>query len=338
VLSVHGENDPVVPVEQARALDAALRAAGVDERLIVVAGAAHELGGAERDRARDEALRFLAAAMGPPTGAAAAPAADPRASVTWRRDVVYLRTAGVDLHLDVALPVGRQGLTPVVVCFHHGPYTPKARADLHGDLEAYAAAGLAAVTVEYRGPVKGAYPTPVEDGRAALRFVKAHAAEWAVDPARIAVVGAKIGGWVALHLALNPPADDTPRPAVAVVRYAPTDLTDPAFVDNPVVGRLREVLVGQPHPSAEVLRRASPLSYVSTGDPAVLLFHNPLDRAIPFGQSERLAAALATAKAEVRLERLTGSGHGSERVPQTDPDVADAARVLKLTIAFVQAH
>src|SRR5690606_3731496 len=141
---------------------------------------------------------------------------------------------------------------PAVLCFHPGPYTPTARADQHDEVRAWARAGYVALTVEYRGPVRGAYPTPVDDGRAALRACREHAAAWGLDPTRIAVSGAKLGGWVALHLALAP-VEGTPRPRAAIVRYAPTDLTDAAFVDNPTVGRLREVLVGNARPSPELL-------------------------------------------------------------------------------------
>jgi dipeptidyl aminopeptidase/acylaminoacyl peptidase len=149
------------------------------------------------------------------------------------------------------------------------------------------------------------------------------------------VAGAKLGGWVALPLALAA-VEGTPRPRGAIVRYAPVDLTDAAFVDNPTIGRLREVLVGSARPAPDLLRRASPLTYAGRDDPPVLLFHHPKDRAIPYAQSERLAAALKAAGVEATLDALTGSGHGSERVPQTPADVEDAKRVAARSLEFVR--
>ena len=114
VLSVHGDADPVVPVEQARALHRALRVAGVAERLVEVPGGAHGLGGAQREAADAAALAFLderlrgvapaAAAAAPP--AAAAPA-DPGG--TLELDLVYRRVGATSLHLDLARPVGDGG-------------------------------------------------------------------------------------------------------------------------------------------------------------------------------------------------------------------------------------
>ncbi|MFO0933783.1 MAG: alpha/beta hydrolase fold domain-containing protein [Planctomycetota bacterium] len=335
VLSVHGEQDPVVPFEQAKTLHARLAAVGVRERLVAVAGGGHGFAGAERARVETEALAFLDATLAAGDAAAAKSVDAPPDDVEVLADLVYARPGGTPLHLDLARPATRTSPRPVVVCFHPGPYTPTARADLLEEVKAWARAGYAAVTVEYRGPVKGAYPTPVDDGRAALRACRDQAAAWGIDPTRILVSGAKLGGWVALHLALAP-VEGTPRPRGAIVRYAPVDLTDTAFVDNPTVGRLREVLVGSARPAPDLLRRASPLTYVSRDDPPVLLFHHPKDRAIPYAQSERLVAAYRTAGLEATLDPLTGSGHGAERVPQTPADAEDAKRVATRSLEFAR--
>jgi acetyl esterase/lipase len=339
VLSVHGEQDPVVPFEQAKTLHARLAAAGVRERLLAVPGGGHAFAGAERARVVDAAIAFLDQGLrvgGPtsPPPSAPTPAKDPGA-IELLADLVYARPGGTPLHLDLARPIVRATPRPAILCFHAGPYTPTARADLHDELRAWARAGYVAMSVEYRGPVRGAYPTPVEDGRAALRACRDRAVAWGLDPTRMIVAGGKLGGWVALHLALAP-VEGTPRPRGALVRYAPTDLLDAAFTDNPTVGRLREVLVGSARPTPDQLRRASPLTYAGRDDPPLLLFHHRNDRAIPFAQSERLAAALRSVGGDVAVEALTGSGHGAERAPQTPADTEDARRVAERGLEFVR--
>lgn len=354
VLSVHGSNDPVVPLDQAKALHAALRRAGVDEKLFVVEGGAHGFGGAQREEAEATAYAFLERTLrgagekpaesapastpgGTPEGTPGSAPKDPaKRTDDIERDVVYRTLGPLELHLDVARPTEGSGPFPLVVAFHPGPYTPKARADLHEEIRWFAENGFVAASVEYRGPVKGAYPVPVEDGREAIRFFRRNAERFGIDAKKVAVVGANLGGWVALHLALAAPADGSGKPQAAVALYAPTDLTDKGFEDNPTVGRLREVLVGMAKPGPAALERASPLTYAGPGDPPVLLFHNPTDRAVPYGQSQRLSDALTKAGGVVKLVPLEGSGHGADRVPQTPKDVEDRKRIREGTLTFLR--
>jgi acetyl esterase/lipase len=248
-------------------------------------------------------------------------------------DLVYRRVPGLELHLDLVRPAG-PGPFPVLVGFHLGPYAPRARTELREECLWYARNGFAAASVEYRGPVKWAYPTPVEDGRAALAFVRAHAAEYGLDASRVGVFGRKIGGWVALHLLLASPADGSPRPLAGVVGYAPTDLADAAFDANPHIGRLREILTG--NPTKDAVARASPLTYAGKGDPPLFVFHSPKDLAIPSSQSERLVAALKAAGCDATLLALTGGGHGADCVPQTAADAADLETIRTKSLEFLR--
>ena len=104
------------------------------------------------------------------------------------KDIVYGKAGGVDLQLDLAMPAG-QGPFPAVVCIHGGGWRFGNRKDLTKVIEELAAKGYVAVTFSYRLSDQAPFPAQIEDCKTAVRWLRANAAKYQVDPNRIGCVG-----------------------------------------------------------------------------------------------------------------------------------------------------
>lgn len=245
--------------------------------------------------------------------------------------VPYAAIAGVrPLELDLHLPPATGGPVPVVVFLHGGGWRLGSR---HGAGPMYrdaspppfariAQAGIAVASVDYRLSAEATFPAQLHDAKAAVRWLRARSAELGIDPARIAAWGESAGGHLAelLGLVTDPAlegevgvAGPTSGVRAVVAWYAPSDVAAVAtdIGADPADPTTREAqLLGAP--AAEVpdlAAQASPITHVSPGAPPFLLMHGRGDRFIPCVQSERLAAALEAAGADVELHLLDGADH-----------------------------
>jgi acetyl esterase/lipase len=242
------------------------------------------------------------------------------------------------LELDLVLPAASGGPAPLVVALHGGGWRVGSRRSMgpaYADADPFAqfaAAGLAVASIDYRLSGEAGWPAQLEDARAALEWVRGHADELGVDPGRVGAWGESAGGHLAALLGL------TAEPALAAVAcwYTPSDLralpgdrgadpADPATREAQLLGA----------PQARVPGRAadaSPVARVHAAAPPFLLLHGRADRAVPYVQSERFAAALAAAGAAVTLHGYDGADH----VWAGSADAAEDA--LARTITFLRAH
>ncbi|MGH9801337.1 MAG: pectinesterase family protein, partial [Blastocatellia bacterium] len=135
--------------------------------------------------------------------------------------IEYSQAGGENLQLDAFVPEGN-GQFPAVIFVHGGGWSAGNRTGGNDPLFApLAARGIAWFTISYRLAPKHNYPAPVEDIHAAIRWVKAHAAEFKIDPKRIALVGESAGGQLVAQAAVLAKADE--QVAAVVPFYAPID-------------------------------------------------------------------------------------------------------------------
>ncbi|HTW12167.1 MAG TPA: alpha/beta hydrolase, partial [Solirubrobacteraceae bacterium] len=118
-------------------------------------------------------------------------------------DLAYARVEGTELFLDLHRPeLDRE--VPVVACFHGGGWQRGSRKDMVSErLLPFAAQGVAVASVGYRFIDAATYPAQLHDGKAAVRWLRAHAGEFGLLGDRIGAWGASAGGWIALMLALT---------------------------------------------------------------------------------------------------------------------------------------
>ena len=246
--------------------------------------------------------------------------------------VPYAAIPGVrPLELDLYLPPEGDAPVPAVVFLHGGGWRlgsrhaagPAYRGASPTPFEQLAQAGVAVASVDYRLTGEAIWPAQLHDAKAAVRWLRARAADLDVDPERIGAWGESAGGHLAQLLGLT--ADDadlegdlgltgtSSRVAAVVAWYAPSDLVGFAADAgaDPADPSTREAhLLGARVPDVpELAAQASPVTHVSPDAPPFLLLHGAADRFIPSVQSERLYAALLEAGVEVEFDAFAGADH-----------------------------
>jgi acetyl esterase/lipase len=246
-------------------------------------------------------------------------AADGDAKIAVQNDIVYGKAGGTELKLDLARPAEGDGPFPAVLVIHGGAWRQGNKADMRPALTEFARRGYVAVSPQYRFCPKETFPAQVHDVKAAVRWLKAHAGDYKVDPARVGAMGFSAGGHLSLMLGLTGPDDGlegesttgAPDSKVrAVVNYfGPTDLAA-ADIPDVTVPLVRDFLGGSVKEKPETAAKASPLTYVSKDDPPVLTFQGTRDPLVPHSQALKLAEAMTAAGVPGRVEILVGAGHG----------------------------
>ncbi|WP_169974418.1 alpha/beta hydrolase [Tautonia rosea] len=234
-------------------------------------------------------------------------------------DIVYTTVDGRELKLDLAQPAARSDARPAIVAIHGGAWRAGNKSDLRNLLVEFAEAGYVAISPEYRFCPEHTFPAQVHDVKAAVRWLRANAETYGVDPDRIGAVGFSAGGHLALMLGLTDPSgalegpvpEDAPASNVqAVVNFfGPTDLLaeDLPMISIPL---RNDFIGGTPEEKPEATAAASPITHVSRGDAPILVFQGTADPLIPTSQATTLAAAMAEAGVPGRVELIVGAGHG----------------------------
>lgn len=258
-------------------------------------------------------------------------AAEPRVE----KNVVYGMYSGLALLMDVHHPASPNGLAIVYVqgSGFSAPLgfnaTPLKEGQAVLDSAArLMASGYTVFAVNHRAAPRFQYPAAVEDVQRAVRFIRANASTYRIDPNRIGAAGGSSGGHLVSMLGTldgqGDPEDPDPinrlssKVQAVVALFAPFDLTDPILrqSDARAFGALfiGAWITDNMPPNAEEYRRhkaASPITYVSRDDPPFLLFHGDKDTSVPIQQSIAMEAMLRKAGVEVKLVRVPGGKHAT---------------------------
>jgi acetyl esterase/lipase len=248
--------------------------------------------------------------------ATTARAADP--AVVTSYDLAFSNAGGVELRLDVAQPTMGRAPYPAVVVFHAGAWREGSKDENRRLLFDLARHGYVGVSPDYRLCPRDVFPAQVDDAKAAVRFLRANAASLKVDPERIGAMGFSAGGYLALMLGVTGPGDgfggDEANPRASRVQavvdfFGPTDLASKDF--SPTAKEFVSCYLGGSGDGVkELAARASPVSYVGSGDPAVLVFQGSKDGLVPPAQVFALMEKLSAAGVKGRVEFLLGAEHG----------------------------
>jgi acetyl esterase/lipase len=232
------------------------------------------------------------------------------------KDLAYVPKGHKRQNLDLYVPENGEGPLPLIVWIHGGAWK-------YGSKEycpplPWVEKGYVIASINYRLCQHAHFPAQIEDCKAAVRWLRAHAREYRIDPDRIVAWGDSAGGHLASLLGT---AGDIPdweqgnpvgssRVQVVIDWYGRANLacvsTDPAYADSPIA-----MLLGGSGPEvADQAEDASPIHYVSKNDPAFLIMHGDKDVVVPVEQSLAFTSALKAAGVKVKLVVLRGAGHG----------------------------
>jgi acetyl esterase/lipase len=246
-------------------------------------------------------------------------AQESKPEVRVERGLVYGKGGETDLKLDLATP-GGDGPFPVVVCVHGGGWTRGDRADMQKTIETLAAHGYVAVSVDYRLAPKHHFPAAVEDCKAAVRWLRANAGQYKINPDRIGTVGFSSGAYLACMLGVTRKDDglegaggnakESSAVQAVVSYFGPTDLTQDGFGKDVARENLEPFMGGALAEMRDAYRKASPVTYAGKHAPPFLFFHGANDHIVPLKQSELLAAKLKDAGGSAELVSLENQGHG----------------------------
>lgn len=258
---------------------------------------------------------------------AARPAAaqdDTPETLQYQTDVVYGTVGGVDLILDVVRPSDRPAPRPAIVVIHGGGLVQGSRWD-HGEAAiALALAGYATFSIEYRlfSQTDGANPWPaqLDDAQRAVRWIRANAATYGVDPDRIGAFGFSSGGQLAAFLATRETrdhadpklADDSSKATCAVTLGGLFDFTFPNA--HPYAEELDAALLGgslEALPPPTAYEDFSPITFVDETSVPMLILQEGTEDIIPYEQPRRMVAALQAAGVQVSYGWFPGTTHES---------------------------
>jgi len=228
-----------------------------------------------------------------------------------------------------------EGPLPVILSIHGGGWSSGSKA--RSPAIRFAARGYAVASINYRLSGEAVFPAQIEDCKAAVRWLRANAVKYNLNPDRIAAFGSSAGGHLAALLGtsagvaelegVKPQPEESSRVQAVIDFFGPTDLLVMGGMhDRPDSPESR--LIGGPiQELKDKAARANPILYLSRDDPPFLIVHGDQDRVVPLRQSQLLHEALVAAGVESTFRVVPGAGHGFSR-PEID----------ELVLAFLERH
>jgi acetyl esterase/lipase len=272
----------------------------------------------------------------------AQPSAQPAApAVRILRDLPYVPNGTPRQRLDLYLPAQSGAPRPLLAYVHGGAWRAGSKSQCPA--RSLVLLGYDVASIEYRFSQDAPYPAQIQDCKAAIRWLRAHAQEYGIDPTRIGVWGASAGGHLVALLGVTgqvhdfdtgPNLDQSSAVQCVVDYFGPADFlhygdVPAAELDSP--GNAIAQLLGGPVSSHQALARAaSPVYFVSPSAAPFLIFQGDQDPLVPLQQSQELNADLQKAGVESALHVVPGGGHGGLAF--------DAPEIRKLFAGFLARH
>lgn len=241
------------------------------------------------------------------------------------------------------------GTRPLVIYAHGGAWMIGHRrasvvpgVDFTKVLADLAARGYVVASISYRFNREAPFPAAQDDTRTAIRFLRANAEKYGIDPSRVAIWGSSAGAQLAVMEAVNcgkPVSGDDQSNSTqsdcvqaAVGWYGPYDFRSWAASYAPVPRNVYlDCMIGAC--SAERLAAVSAITFVDAKDPPILLVTGTTDESVPDSQSREMAAAAKAANASVELEIIPDVGH-SWKSPDKNRTMAAMRHALDVTFRF----
>jgi acetyl esterase/lipase len=264
-------------------------------------------------------------------------AADP--SFDRKEDVIYGRKYGTALTMDVFTPKkDAKGIGVILVV--SGGFRSSHESIQPAFVRPLTDRGYTVFAVVHGSQPRFTVPEIVEDMNRAVRFIRHHAKDYGIDPARIGVCGASAGGHLSLMLgtagapgdpdAKDPVDRESSRVQAVACFFPPTDLLNYGKTGHRLIHAIDHgrpyrpaydyyeldkqtnvwVPITDPVKLEQIAREISPVYHVTSDDPPTLIIHGDKDQVVPLQQSELIAEKLKSAGVEAKLIVKKGAGHG----------------------------
>jgi len=246
------------------------------------------------------------------------------------KDVAYANFSSRQV-MDIYLPEG-DGPFPVVVLIHGGAFKMGDKGMETRNAEALVAKGYAAASINYRLSGEAKFPAQIHDCKAAVRFLRANAAKYRLNPEKIGSWGASAGGNLSALLGTSSEVaelegNELGNPGVSSKVIASVDWFGPInflamdeeaqvlglSINTNSASSPESQLIGKAIQSVpELVKKANPTTYITKDDAAFLIQAGSNDHNIPYTQSRNFYEVLKKVLGEekVSFELLEGAGHG----------------------------
>ena len=242
------------------------------------------------------------------------------------RDLRYARYGDRELPLDLYLPETPRSNHACVITVTGGGFRARGKDAFARYAALFAARGFAAACIAYRGTPDDGFPETIHDCKAAVRFVRANASRFGIDPDRIGIFGQSAGGHLAGMLAVsggvaelegdggNESVSSRVQAAVSssgVFNFI-SRLRDGGHQQHNIETKKRTngEWVGEPFSvDSELWKRASPITYLSTDDAPLMMLASKTDQVVPLAQSEEMHDAMQSKGLISELAIFEVGGH-----------------------------
>ncbi|MBE5995916.1 MAG: alpha/beta hydrolase [Lachnospiraceae bacterium] len=260
---------------------------------------------------------------------------------------VWYNGTFTDLKMDLIVPKHREdhAACPAVVWLCGGAYRVVNHSIWMPEFVRLARAGFVVASVEYRTSSEARFPAPLIDVKAAIRYLKAHAKDFCIDPEKIFIMGESAGGSLASLAGVTGGIEEfeqgeyleqDSRVAGIVDFYGVVEMTKrgddsskslPANDDVPYFTTEEYLGVGY---SDETAEKASAISYVSKNTPPTMILHGGADVVVPIIQSELFYKKLTECGVYTEFYVIEGALHGDDLFYQDE--------VMDKVLAFLKKH
>lgn len=249
-------------------------------------------------------------------------------SLVHLEDVEFTQNQQRALKMDILYSKLSTRPMPVIVWIHGGFWRQGDKKQGFKYLVSFARQGFFCASIEYRLSQEAIFPAQIEDCKCAIRFLRAHAQEFRIDPQRIGVWGVSAGGHLAALLGTTHHVQEfegsggwknySSRVQAVCDWFGPTDFLRINDVQRdvnftPADSPEAALIGGLVEENQDKAAKANPITYVSNDVPPFLIVHGDNDSLVPLNQSELLFDALKKAQVEATLEVVTGGGHGNKK-------------------------
>ncbi len=244
-------------------------------------------------------------------------------SVTKYSGIVYGTESGVTLTMDIYVPKGMTGTIPAVLFVHGGGFHGGSANGVADESEMLAKHGVVVAAVNYRLSTTAIFPAQVYDVKGAIRYLKAHATTYQIDPNNVFALGESAGGVLASLLGVtidntslegttggNTGYSSSVKGVINISGSYVASIVD--TMSNGILGAIEKEVGCSPVPGAtckSAYEALSPETYLSSGDVPYILLHGDQDKSVPVIQATTLNTKMKNAGITSEVHIAEGFGH-----------------------------